>query len=137
MLVLVLAGASCDSGEEGTVEKEVSVGGSKVILKYVDLVEGKGKEVKKGDTVDVHYTGWLKNGTKFDSSRDRGKPFEVESVGFAKVILGWNEGLVGMKEGGKRKLILPPELAYGASGSPPVIPPNATLIFEIEVLKVK
>jgi peptidylprolyl isomerase len=138
VLALCLGGPACDSAkEEGVKEKEVFVRGSKYILKYVDLVEGKGKEVKKGDTVEVHYVGTLKNGKKFDSSRDRGKPFVVSPVGFAKVIDGWNEGLPGMKEGGKRKLILPPQLAYGESGYPPDIPPNAELIFEIEVLKVE
>jgi peptidylprolyl isomerase len=137
LLAFCFASVGCNSKEEGVVEKEVMVGARKVILKYVDLVEGKGPEVKKGDSVEVHYTGTLKNGKKFDSSRDRNEPFEVSPVGYAKVIRGWNEGLIGMKEGGKRKLIIPPELGYGSEGAGKTIPPNAELIFEIEVLKVK
>jgi FKBP-type peptidyl-prolyl cis-trans isomerase len=122
--------------KEKVVEKEIEVGGKKVILKYVDLVEGKGKEVKKGDTLSVHYTGWLKDGKKFDSSVDRGQPFDVQ-IGVGDVIKGWDEGIPGMKEGGKRKLMIPPELAYGAKGAGNVIPANAELTFEVEVLKVK
>jgi FKBP-type peptidyl-prolyl cis-trans isomerase FkpA len=89
-----------------------------------------------GDTVEVHYTGWLTNGTKFDSSRDRGEPFPF-TLGTSRVIQGWHEGVAGMKVGGKRKLLIPPALAYGAEGRPPVIPPNAELIFEVELLKIK
>ena len=105
-------------------------------LKYVDLKVGTGAEAKKGDTVEVHYTGWLKDGKKFDSSRDRGEPFSF-ALGQGKVIKGWDEGVAGMKEGGKRKLIIPPDLAYGARGAGNVIPPNAELTFEVELLKVK
>jgi peptidylprolyl isomerase len=132
-----LAGTVGTAGDkEKVVEKEVVVGGNKYILKYVDLVEGKGKEVKKGDTISVHYTGWLKDGKKFDSSRDRNEPFDVQ-IGVGQVIKGWDEGVPGMKEGGKRKLIIPSDLAYGAQGAGKVIPPNAELTFEVEVLKVK
>ena len=105
-------------------------------LKYVDEKEGTGKEAKAGDTVEVHYTGWLKDGTKFDSSKDRGTPFSFK-LGQGRVIKGWDEGVAGMKEGGKRKLIIPYELAYGERGHPPVIPAKAELTFDVELLKVK
>jgi FKBP-type peptidyl-prolyl cis-trans isomerase len=104
-------------------------------LKYDDETVGTGKEAKAGNTVDVHYTGWLKDGTKFDSSKDRGKPFSF-SLGAGRVIKGWDEGVAGMKEGGKRKLVIPPELGYGARGAGAAIPPNAELTFEVELLKV-
>jgi FKBP-type peptidyl-prolyl cis-trans isomerase len=134
--ILCLVCAACDGGdEEGTKEKEVYAGGKKYTLKYIDQVEGKGKEVKKGDAVEVHYTGTLKNGKKFDSSRDRNKPFEV-TVGVGQVIKGWDEGIPGMKEGGKRKLIIPSELAYGSKSPSPDIPANSDLVFEVEVLKI-
>lgn len=105
-------------------------------LKYEDLVVGSGPEAKAGDTVQVHYTGWLTDGTKFDSSLDRGQPFEF-ALGTGGVIAGWDEGVAGMKVGGKRRLTIPPELGYGASGAGGVIPPNATLIFEVELLAIK
>lgn len=104
-------------------------------LQYQDISPGSGGEVKDGDTVSVHYTGWLTDGTKFDSSKDRDKPFQFQ-VGAGGVIQGWDEGLVGMKEGGVRRLIIPAALAYGEGGYPPVIPPNATLIFDIELLNI-
>jgi FKBP-type peptidyl-prolyl cis-trans isomerase FkpA len=105
-------------------------------LAYLDLKIGTGKEAKAGDTVTVHYTGRLSDGTKFDSSVDRDEPFPFP-LGAGKVIKGWDEGVAGMKEGGKRKLVIPPELGYGARGAGKVIPPNAVLIFEVELLKVK
>jgi FKBP-type peptidyl-prolyl cis-trans isomerase len=118
--------------DKGKEEKVVT---TKSGLKYVDQKIGEGPEVKSGDTVSVHYTGWLKDGTKFDSSKDRGLPFSVQ-VGQGRVIKGWDEGLQGMKVGGKRKLIIPFELAYGKPGRPPIIPPESELTFEIELLKI-
>jgi FKBP-type peptidyl-prolyl cis-trans isomerase FkpA len=105
-------------------------------LKYEDLVEGKGKLCTgRGQTAVVHYTGWLEDGTRFDSSVDRNDPFSFP-IQCNYVIKGWDEGVIGMKEGGKRKLIVPPELGYGAAGAGGVIPPNATLIFEVELLEL-
>ena len=100
-----------------------------------DLVVGEGALAKSGDRVTVHYTGWLLDGTKFDSSKDRSQPFSF-SLGAGNVIPGWEQGVAGMKVGGKRKLTIPPELGYGARGAGGVIPPNATLTFEVELLKV-
>lgn len=108
-------------------------------LKYVDLKAGTGETAAKGQRVKVHYTGWLyengKRGKKFDSSVDRGKPF-VFRLGAGEVIKGWDEGVQGMKVGGKRDLIIPSNLGYGSRGFPGVIPPNSTLNFEIELLGV-
>ena len=100
-------------------------------LKYFIEKEGKGKPVKSGDIIEVHYTGWLSDGTKFDSSRDRGEPISLE-LGIGRVIRGWDLGLVGMKTGEKRLLLIPPSLGYGSGGGP--IPPNATLIFVVELV---
>jgi FKBP-type peptidyl-prolyl cis-trans isomerase len=105
-------------------------------LEYWDIKVGTGTTAEKGQTVTVNYTGWLTDGTKFDSSIGRA-PFTVENLGNARVIKGWNEGIVGMKAGGKRQLKIPPQLAYGDSGFPGVIPPNSTLIFDVELLSVK
>lgn len=104
-------------------------------LKYVDLVAGTGAEATKGQRVKVHYTGWLKDGKKFDSSVDRGQPFEFP-LGAGRVIRGWDEGVAGMKIGGKRKLIIPSDLGYGPRGAGGVIPPNAELTFEVELLGI-
>jgi FKBP-type peptidyl-prolyl cis-trans isomerase len=105
-------------------------------LVSTDLTVGKGAEAKTGSTVSVHYVGTLADGKEFDSSRKRGKPF-VFTLGQGGVIRGWDQGVVGMKVGGKRKLVIPPQLAYGPNGRPPVIPPAATLTFEIELIEVK
>ena len=105
-------------------------------LSYEDLSEGDGDEAKSGNTVDVHYTGWLTNGSKFDSSKDRGTPFSFK-LGAGRVIKGWDEGVAGMKVGGKRKLTIPSELGYGKRGAGDTIPPDSTLVFEVELLKVK
>ena len=112
-------------------------------LEKVDIVTGSGDEAKPGQKVRVHYTGWLydaskpdKRGTKFDSSKDSGQPFEF-TLGAREVISGWDEGVAGMKVGGKRTLTIPPDMGYGARGAGGVIPPNATLVFEVELLAVK
>ena len=105
-------------------------------LKYIDLKVGQGPQPKPGQTVRVHYTGWLTNGMKFDSSVDRNEPFEFP-LGEGRVIRGWDEGVATMRVGGKRKLTVPSDLGYGIKGSPPEIPPNATLIFDVELLAIK
>ena len=104
-------------------------------LQIEELVVGTGATAASGQKVSVHYTGWLTNGNKFDSSKDRGEAFEF-GLGRGQVIRGWDEGVQGMKVGGKRKLTIPPELGYGSRGAGEVIPPNATLVFEVELVKV-
>ncbi len=104
-------------------------------LTVVDTVEGTGAAAKSGDIVTVHYIGALPDGTVFDASARHGQPFTFQ-LGTRQVITGWDEGLVGMKEGGKRRLVIPPDMAYGSQGAGGVIPPNATLIFEVELVKV-
>lgn len=105
-------------------------------LKYVDVVVGNGASPTRGKQVKVHYTGTLENGTRFDSSVDRKKPFSF-IIGIGQVIKGWDEGVMGMKVGGKRKLVIPANLGYGARGAGGVIPPNATLLFDVELLDVQ
>jgi FKBP-type peptidyl-prolyl cis-trans isomerase FkpA len=105
-------------------------------MQITDLVVGTGTEAVAGKQVSVHYDGTLTDGKKFDSSRDRDEPFPFR-LGAGQVIKGWDEGVAGMKVGGKRKLVVPPEKAYGARGFPPVIPANSTLVFEVELLDVR
>jgi peptidylprolyl isomerase len=105
-------------------------------LQKIDVVVGKGQEAKSGDNVSVHYTGTLENGEKFDSSKDRNQPFQFK-LGQGRVIQGWDQGVPGMKVGGKRKLVIPPSLGYGARGAGPKIPPNSVLLFEVELLEIK
>ena len=104
-------------------------------MKIETLKEGNGSETKNGDTISVHYTGILENGTKFDSSIDRGTPFSF-TLGTGQVIQGWDLGVLGMRVGERRKLTIPSELAYGSAGVPGAIPPNATLVFEVELLSI-
>jgi FKBP-type peptidyl-prolyl cis-trans isomerase len=130
VLILIDPGNSADKKKEGDTIT------TKSGLKYIDLKVGDGPVAKKGSTVVVHYTGWLKSGKKFDSSRDSGEPFSFP-LGAGKVIKGWDEGVAGMKVGGKRKLTIPPELGYGKRGAGEDIPPDAELTFEVELLKVQ
>jgi FKBP-type peptidyl-prolyl cis-trans isomerase FkpA len=104
-------------------------------LQYDDLTQGAGAQAQAGQTVSVHYTGWLTDGQKFDSSKDRNQPFSF-ALGAGMVIRGWDEGVQGMRVGGVRRLTIPPQLGYGARGAGSVIPPNATLVFEVELLGV-
>ena len=105
-------------------------------LQIEEISPGAGAAAKQGDTVTVHYVGTLTNGSKFDSSRDRGRGFTFR-LGAGEVIKGWDQGVAGMQVGSLRKLTIPPELAYGARGYPPVIPPNSTLVFEVELLAIR
>ena len=105
-------------------------------LRYQDISEGQGTEATADHTVSVHYTGWLPNGEKFDSSHDRNQPFSF-MLGAGQVIAGWDEGVAGMKVGGRRKLVIPADLGYGTAGAPPDIPPGATLVFDVELLDVR
>lgn len=121
-------------GGPPAVSGEPTVTGSG--LQFIDIEVGTGDSPQLGQTVEVHYTGWLSDGTKFDSSIDRGQPFSFV-IGAGRVIAGWDEGVASMKVGGERRLIIPPELAYGERGYPPVIPANAQLIFDVELLAIK
>jgi FKBP-type peptidyl-prolyl cis-trans isomerase len=137
---LVLGAPAIGFGEGKKMEKtQAEIVTTASGLKYRDDKVGTGAEAKPGQSVSVHYTGWLdengKAGTKFDSSKDRGEPFDF-NLGARQVIRGWDEGVAGMKVGGVRTLMIPPDLGYGARGAGGVIPPNATLIFEVELLGV-
>lgn len=116
--------------------KKTSVPDALNKLKIEDIKVGTGRQVYAGDTVVMHYVGTLTDGTKFDSSYDRNQPFETQ-IGVGQVIKGWDEGVPGMKIGGKRRLTIPPELGYGSTGAGGVIPPNATLIFDVELVAIK
>lgn len=136
-LVVLLAGSPVFA--KGTSKKVSKKDGQVTMkngLKIEDLKVGTGTEAKKGQTVKVHYTGWLTDGKEFDASRKHGQPFEF-TLGGGQVIKGWDTGVEGMRTGGKRKLTIPPELGYGARGAGGAIPPNATLIFEVELLDVR
>lgn len=139
--------ASCGSGADSTVASRgapdafqayASAQFTKTAdgLQYADVVPGTGPAVANGQCITVQYTGWLADGTKFDSSRDRDGGFQLIAGSGGQVIVGWQEGIPGIKVGGKRRLIIPPALGYGAAGQPPTIPANATLIFDIEVLRI-
>lgn len=121
------------ANENGSDAREVTTSSG---LKYLDQVLGTGDVAVAGKTASVHYTGWLENGKQFDSSVDRGQPFSFP-LGAGRVIKGWDEGVQGMKVGGKRKLTIPSDLGYGSRGAGGVIPPNATLIFDVELLGVR
>ena len=126
------ADASALGGPLDAPDTQITASG----LKITELQVGEGAEASSGQTVAVHYRGTLENGKQFDASYDRGTPFNFP-LGAGRVIKGWDEGVVGMKVGGKRKLVIPPDLAYGSRGAGGVIPPNATLVFEVELLDVK
>jgi FKBP-type peptidyl-prolyl cis-trans isomerase len=140
LTLLAACGSRGDAGSSG-FSAELGVDTTKMTkapsgLWYSDVAAGQGTVAEPGRTVHVHYTGWLPDGKKFDSSRDRNEPFAF-TLGAGQVITGWDEGVKGMKVGGRRKLVLPPQLAYGEAGAPPDIPPGATLVFDVEVLDVK
>ena len=146
IVVSVVVMAACGGGSDTKTEQDETVTSTVTIpedgvittesgLQYIEIEEGEGLKVKPGDLVEVHYTGTLEDGTKFDSSLDRGEPFEF-IVGVGQVIEGWEQGLPGMKVGGKRKLTIPSSMGYGEMGSPPTIPGNAGLIFEIELIEI-
>ena len=143
LALLLLLPAACRAGGDKTgagFSTELGVDTTKLTrtasgLRYQDVAVGQGDEATPGRTAVVHYTGWLPDGKKFDSSRDRGEPFSF-SLGAGQVIAGWDQGVAGMKVGGRRKLVIPPDLGYGSQGAPPVIPPGATLVFDVELLDV-
>jgi peptidylprolyl isomerase len=143
--VLAPRGAAALAATTGVLALSESADAQNVVttssgLKYIDVKAGTGASPKTGQTCVMHYTGWLydngKKGAKFDSSVDRGEPFEFK-IGMGQVIRGWDEGVATMKTGGKRTLIIPPSLGYGARGAGSVIPPNATLLFDVELLAIK
>jgi FKBP-type peptidyl-prolyl cis-trans isomerase len=135
---LCVTGSGCtkNQAEKSQTEAPTHAPTPQGNLKIEEIQVGTGAEAKPKSLVSVHYMGWLTDGKKFDSSRDRNQPFEFP-LGEGRVIQGWDRGVVGMKVGGKRKLTIPPQMAYGERGAGGVIPPNATLIFEVELLNVK
>jgi peptidylprolyl isomerase len=128
-------GANSDGNAPGIPELHGDIETTPDGLRYFDVTVGAGGAPQIGQTIQVAYTGWLTNGTKFDTSDDHGGSF-VFPLGRGQVIRGWDEGLSTMREGGKRRLIIPPQLAYGSQGSPPVIPPNSTLIFDVQLIAI-
>ena len=141
LVLLVTLGVSCGGSDSPDTTATTSKEASELTttpsgLQYRDLVVGTGEEARIGATAIVHYTGWLEDGTKFDSSLDRGVPFEFV-IGQGRVIKGWDEGVGSMNVGGKRELIIPPDLAYGDIGAGGVIPPGATLKFEVELIGIR
>jgi FKBP-type peptidyl-prolyl cis-trans isomerase FkpA len=143
---LLLAVAACgpDTGDPAHVKFAPALGVDLGAMQRTDsglylqdLVVGTGAEARTGRYLEVHYTGWLPNGTKFDSSRDSNQPFALRLGVEPRVIPGWEEGLVGMKVGGTRRLVIPSELGYGAEGSYPVIPPHSVLVFDVELLTAR
>jgi FKBP-type peptidyl-prolyl cis-trans isomerase FkpA len=141
LVAFVAAGCAREPGEEG--QQATMADSGITALQKSDVKEGTGAEARKGQTVSVHYTGWLydpnaadNKGQKFDSSRDRNEPFSF-TLGGGEVITGWDEGVAGMKIGGTRVLTIPPSMGYGARGAGGVIPPNATLVFEVELLDAR
>ncbi len=135
VIVLVLLLCACQAASSNEPEVTTPMTTTPSGLQYQEITEGTGATPRSGQTVSVHYTGWLADGKKFDSSRDRGQPLQFV-LGRGEVIKGWEEGVATMKVGGKRKLIIPPALGYGAAGFGSVIPPNATLTFEVELLRL-
>jgi peptidylprolyl isomerase len=132
IIALSLSLACDDSSSEPEAEYVITPSG----LQYLDIEIGSGRQPRYADFTTVHYTMWLEDGTKIDSSYDRGQPFEF-NIGLGQVIAGWEEGIASMRVGGRRKLVIPPELAYGDGGYPPVIPPNAVLVSEVALLMVQ
>jgi FKBP-type peptidyl-prolyl cis-trans isomerase len=141
LIALLLSACGGSDGGNGAAGGDFKVDSASLTktasgLQYQDVTVGSGAEARDGQVAVVHYTGWLTDGTKFDSSRDRGQPFSFP-IGQGQVIPGWDEGVAGMKVGGRRKLVIPANLGYGDMGAPPVIPPSATLFFDVELLDVK
>ncbi len=135
-LISTSGNSEAEQGDKKDGKPDEKIIKTKSGLQYIDVKVGTGKEAKAGTQVFVHYTGRLRNGKKFDSSLDRNEPFDF-ALGKGEVIKGWDEGVAGMKEGGKRKLIIPSDLGYGPRGAGKDIPPNAELHFDVELLKVK
>ena len=134
ILLIALAGPVLAESPKPAEGKEITLPSG---LRYTDIKTGDGEEAKLGQIVTIHYTGWLTNGTKIDSTFDRGQPLSFRLGDANQVIEGWNKGIVGMKVGGKRKLVIPPGLAYSGQSIGGIVPPNSTLVFEIELLGVK